>query len=273
MPPIKKYLNIVALTSLGFTGNAVAAPIVFNLTTPDTRLGVLTSEYAQQYDYHSTTHNGVGLSVTGWSYGKVTQCDSYQTIAGVNHCTASSTSINYGSKAHQDFVGQFGVQGLGVEVAKSPNHAMNNRNGDFDMLLFSFTEAVTLDSIDLGWIRNSGTTRSDVSILAGTSAALLSPLNSSWQSLLGNGWQLAGQYDNVGLNEYVVNASDIASKYWLIGAYNPLLGNAIPNNDIDTEAFKLAAVTVSTSQVPEPSLLGLFGLGLLGFAVMRRRKI
>jgi hypothetical protein len=258
--------HIVALLATSFAASVFAAPITFDLKTPDSRYGILNNTYAQQYNYNALTHNGVALNVTGWSYNSVTKCNSY---AG-NNCTNSSTQNYAANTAHQDFVGKW--DGLGVEIDGSPEHAIDNTGNDFDMLLLSFSEAVALNSIYLGWI-NGGNSRSDVSILAGNTSSFASPLNKSWQSLIGNGWQSAGNYNNVGLGNETVNTGNVSSKYWLIGAYNSLLGTPINRNDRDSDAFKLQKVAVSkVIKVPEPSALFLFGLGLLGLVMVRHRS-
>jgi hypothetical protein len=262
--PFLKYIAAILVSS--FAVSVLAAPVQFDLKTPDSRFGIKDATYAQEYNYSGLTHNGIALSVSGWSYNSVTKCNSYSG----NNCTNTSTQNYAPNTAHQDFVGKW--NGLGVEIAGTPEHAVDNTNSDFDMLLLSFSEAVTLNSIYIGWI-NSTNSRSDVSILAGNTSSFASPLNKSWQSLIGNGWQSAGNYNNVGLGNEAVNTGNISSKYWLIGAYNSLLGTPLANNDRDSDAFKLEKVAVSrVIKVPEPSALFLFGLGLLGLAVVRRRS-
>ena len=224
-----------------------AAPINFDL-----RAGQTEGSYVYTRNY---SMGGLGLSVTGWS-----------------------NVSRYDDDVIQTYVGKWGG-GLGVErTSNSPEHAIDNKDNDFDMLLLSFSDAVTLNSIDLGYIYdNSDIRRSDVSILAGTSSLTS---GTSWTSLLSlaNGWKSAGNYDNVGLNAKTVNLSSLSAKYWLVGAYNPIQGNILPNdsrnNPFIYDAFKLEKVSVTKTivKVPEPSALFLFGLGLLGLVVVRRRS-
>lgn len=271
--------HIAAILVTGFAASAFAAPIAFNLTSPTSRVGTFTDTggnlYATQYNYSAATHNGVALEVTGWSYGNVTT--GCKTKRSDGKCTAVNTTTYASGTAHQDVVGQWSG-GLGVEYDTSPEHAINNAGNDFDMLLLTFSEAVSLNSINLGWIDGNNNAerlkRSDISILAGTSETFASPLNQSWQSLVGNGWQLEGNYNGVGLgNETVNDVGIIASKYWLVGAYNSTLGSAISGNDTYNDSFKLSSVSVEKAivKVPEPSALFLFGLGLLGLVAVRRR--
>lgn len=238
---------IAGLMIASFSSLTQAALISFNLTDPDSRTGIYNSTYAKQYNY---LESGVNLAVTGWSYN--------------------------GSKVVvQDWVGKW--DGLGVEKVDSPNHAVDNESGDFDMLLLSFDQAVTLKSIDLGWISGD----SDMSFMAfnGTTFNSSSLLGKKWEALIGNGWQSAGNYYNVDYgNTGAVNLTNITSQYWLVGAYNSALGGFTgPNKNTTgkTDYFKVKGVIVDKPvvKVPEPSTLVMMFLGLLGLGLARRHSI
>jgi hypothetical protein len=271
---IIKHLLTGFAIALSLSSTAHADLINFDLTDPDSRSGIYNSTYAEQYNYEE---DGIGLAVTGWSYGIETTttrtCTRRNRFGNCsNWRTTTSTSVN--DAIEQEYVGKW--DGLGVERADTPNHAVDNEDGDFDMLLLSFGEMVELLDIDLGWISGD----SDISILAfnGGSFGSSSLLGLKWEDLIGNGWQSAGNYYNVdyGSNSGAVNQGGITSQYWLIGAYNDNLGNFTGSNrniSSGDDYFKVKGVTVNRPpvEVPEPGSLLLLALGLLSLCTLRRR--
>jgi hypothetical protein len=270
-----KHLALAAIASLAFSTEAFAAPININLTSPTSKTAPDSDPaYAGSLNYATPS---LTLNVSGWTYGSVTTsntvCDKWGRDRNGNQVCKKShveTTTSPDNKAKTSLVGNFGSNyGIGVEKTSSPNHAVDNEGGYYDMLMLSFDSLVTLNSIDLGWISGD----SDVSILAfnGTPSQV-SPLGQSWESLLSDGWQSAGNYYNVGSSAKVVNPLNITSKYWLIGAYNINL-DTNKNNDKTNDYFKLQSIKVTKSvKVPEPSAFFLFGLGLLGLVAVRRRS-
>ena len=106
----------------------------------------------------------------------------------------------------------------------------------------------------------------------------------TWATL-GSGWVTIGNYANAttGTNN-AVNAANTYSSYWLIGAYNPLAAGTTSGLGAGNDALKLASVTgcltgtglgcttTTTSQVPEPGSMALFGIALVGLFGLRKHQ-
>ena len=242
MPSIKSFIAGIAL-STGFAMNAVALPVTINLA-PNTSTNVWS------FNYTSTEAN---LTVTGWS-------------------NSSSGSKNIA----QDKIGRWSGSGIGVENANTPQHAIDNSNGDYDAVLFSFSKIVDVSGLAIGWAQ----TDADVSVLAYTGATpfsgSLAGLGNNWATLLSNGWSVVGNYNRNGSGSFAVNPADIQSQYWLVGAYNAAFGAPTQSNKLsqNNDYFKLKSVTfeAKTVKVPEANSLILLMLGLTGLVVARRRS-
>lgn len=274
MSTLLKLISSAVLTA-GLTAPVMASSIYIDLLSPDSRNGAINSTYAKQYNYQE---NDLSLSVTGWSYG--TQATTTTTCTKYNphgKCTKTSVTTQTSVKQaiEQEYVGKW--DGLGIEKTDSPNHAVDNAGGDFDMHLLSFDQLVVLTTLDLGWYQKD----TDVSILAftGTDFNSSSLLGKKWEDLLGTGWSLVGNYYNVDYkpNTGAVNADKVAAQYWLVGAYNDVFGGFSGSNVNKTSGndyYKLKGVTVEKPpvvEVSEPSALLLLALGLIGLGSVRRR--
>lgn len=252
---LKQMLSTAALASgLMLAMNTQAVEIEVNLYDPDNS-GFWGSAYEWSYQYGNDLSNEMTVQATAWT----------------NRSSWGDTRIT------QDLISDWGNSGLGVEYANTPDHAIDNAKGKFDAVLLSFSEAVTLESITAGWVRDNSSWRSDASVLAFTGNLNGESIGSTiqdkqWGDLVAadGGWSSAGNYR---LSESGVVNSDAVSQYWLVGAFNPSFGGSQPGNYGYTEDFfKLKSVTASVNPVPLPGSMLLFGAGLLGFGVIRRKR-
>ena len=220
------------------------------------------------YDMHREySAGGINLSVTGYTGGY------YDDRMG----------REFGSDIHRSAVGAFGRFGLGVERANSPDHAADNSWPNFDMMLLTFDQAVSLDFASIGWHRND----SDMTILAytGTGSATDTFAGNKWDQALANDWD-GGHFLDVASqgNTATANPKGLASTSWLVGTQLWSLDNVDvlsdnPNRSYGTDYIKLSGISVSAAHsVPEIDAsqsglaLGLL-MGLIACIRERRRKI
>ncbi|MEC5397994.1 exosortase-dependent surface protein XDP1 [Uliginosibacterium sp. H1] len=173
---------------------------------------------------------------------------------------------------------------IDTSEGSNPEHSLDN-NQRYDSLLFSFTSAIQLTAVQMGWWSGD----SDITLLAYTGAlnqdgSIPSSklIGLTYSSLLTNGWVLVNSYSNVQSNKTVVNAGGISSQHWLLGAYNPLGGSAAYSQGDDNVKVKYLFGEYSTSSsssssssggtVPEPGSLLLVSLSVAALAGLRKRR-
>lgn len=171
------------------------------------------------------------------------------------------------------------------ESDSSPNHSIDSFNTYFDMVLLSFNDEVDLTRFDIGWAQEgSNLSRADISVVAFTGTGIGTVAGDTWGGVASSGdWSTIGEYRDVDDYNYQNVTSDVESKYWLVGAYNPIFQNPgeitgeweSANND----GFKLASVRGETiddggggNEIPEPSSLAILALGLLALSSARKKQ-
>ncbi len=200
---------------------------------------------------------GVGIDLRGYS---TTGATTGTRVEAWQHTSSSAGGIGYYTTGNETGDG---------------SHAVDNTSG-IDALILKFSEAVALNSVQIGWNgtdnRPTQTTYndSDMSIYRWAGASAPSATNGSGLTFSNSAWQLVNHFENVGSQpNNTVGFSAGSSSYWLISAYNGT-SSALVGKD----AFKLLSVagTIPTS-VPEPGSLALLGLGAAGLLAARRKSM
>ena len=161
------------------------------------------------------------------------------------------------------------------------DHAFDNAvNGwgtkyaDFDFVLFSFSEAVTMSGANFGWAVDG----SNVSVAALNDISLLTGGTSTWSDIT-SGALAKNSFDIEECDTGYTSAFNFtqSAQYWLVGAYNVAFGD-ITNGQTFNDAFKLTAVGFNKnspntpSEVSAPGTLGLFLLSGVAVALRRRQR-
>ena len=225
---------------------------------------------------------GVNVSLSGWSdTGDSLDPEDKDMI--VRSANAYKVVGYYGT-----YYG-WGVLNQDGEGYSSPEHSADNyfykgqdteegrKYADFDFILFSFDEKVTLNDVGFGWVNNKGDDQ-QVSI-AGINDNQLSKLksqNSTWAEII-NG-AISNSF-NISKKNYNYQSSNFGftegAKYWLVGAYNTVFGTvngaSMYNDGLKITSIGFTKTSNETTQVSEPGALALMSLGL-GLVLYRRKR-
>jgi len=224
-------------------------------------------------DTSNISVDGVNISVSAWSDTVGIYNDDIVTDA-----TLVKISDSYG----------YGIYNADDEYyGSSPDHAIDSYNTvsynvdhDFDFVLLSFSESVTLTGAGFSWIGNESDTQVSIAGLSDISG--LTSGTQTWSNIVEDALT-AGSYD-IEYCEYVDHRADFteqaSAQYWLIGAYNSVFGNI--NGNMYNDAFKLTSIGFDTDStdpstgdptaVSEPGTLGAL-LACSLFIMWRRRTV
>ena len=195
-------------------------------------------------DASTISVDDVNISLSAWSDTVGTYNDDVVTEA-----TLVKLSNNYG----------YGIYNADDEyLGSSPDHAIDSYNTlsynvdyDFDFVLLSFSEAVTLTGAGFSWIGNSYDTQ--VSIAGLNDISSLTSGTQTWSNIVEDALT-AGSYD-IEYCEYVDYRADFSenasAQYWLIGAYNSVFGQI--DGTMYNDAFKLTSIGFATDASDTPT--------------------
>lgn len=222
---------------------------------------------------------------TGGQCGVDLTCNRSATINGTNIGVAV-TGLQADSTTSSISTARVNVwSGLAVhasgETTSPPEHA-TDANGKKESLLFSFSKAVELTSITMGWIGGyNNNSDADFSLLRYTGAGSSTVTGQSYEQLTSSGsWELVGNsmysggYVNGSGSTANVNTAGKSSSLWLVAALNSAYWTG-GTNYLGNDFFKLKSLAVNytpPNNVPEPSTLALMSLSFVAFGVTRRRK-
>jgi PEP-CTERM motif-containing protein len=197
------------------------------------------------------------------------------------------------------YLGFYSGNGLGVNEGSGtttpPQHAVDNSQYT-ESVMFTFNKTVNLSSFDAGYVSGD----SDYTVLAYTGLGTPTLAGHSYSYLVSHGWTLIGNYNGTAatgahdfstLQNLAVNGTNgtnaISSSYWLIGAYNTMVGGAANGATAGDDFFKILTLTgcdcstapagtpgcggTVTKGVPEPGTLLLMSAGFIGLARINRR--
>jgi hypothetical protein len=207
--------------------------------------------------------DGVGIEVSGWS-----DTGNYNGHSGMKYDTNSGYEYrDTGEELEDNTVQSASIAGpwennsetgYGIsnddgdyyssgDYGSIDNLASDSGTVDYDMVLFSFSEAVNISAATFSWIGDTDNT--EVSIIGLSDISALTSGTATWETIA------SSVSDSLQGSFVVENCDDVyysdftsitgTAQYWLIGAYNTVFGyidGATQNDD----SIKLASIGFTT---------------------------
>jgi hypothetical protein len=169
-------------------------------------------------------------------------------------------------------------------------HTIDNHQGDwkfdFDMVLFSFSEAVALTNTKFNYLTGAGNENQLTVVGFDNIDIFKNAANTvtTWTDIANSSAITSVTHKNISANPSQLGSYQVTypttlkeAKYWLIGAYNTYFDPTADESSISGSGFKLASLGISqstqtpTTEVSEPGALALMSLGL-GLLLYRRKR-
>lgn len=247
---MKKLLIVSTLiTATGIAGSSLATPLSWGLGT------------------------GSGLCTTGLG-NTCTFTSAGETLTARAYVTNDNPGLGLFVKATlKQFSGGLGVKSPG-ESSGSPQHAVDN-DGKDELIVFEFNDPTYLfTGFQIGWKQN------DADIRAWIGGNALSAGYNFFGEKFSNLGTLGGGFTALNFSDVPTNTTQNFGAIGIAGRY--LILAAAPYNldgyDKKLDYFKISQISgsapsVPPSEVPEPGILALLGIAIVGFVFGRKRAL
>ena len=262
------FVSALLLSSnLAWGGDTLLQEHSYNYNFDNVNVGTNPNSGSTVTIFDSLNLNDVNLSISGWSDSAALNSNDNWLYERVVSADVQEV-YNYGWAVRNT-------------EENTGNHQTIDNVGfpDYDFILLSFSEAVTLDNLSFGWA-NFGNGSQEVSVAAidDSGFAKLTSQQSTWSDIIADAvsssYSIVKQNGSSGVSNLSFSSS---AKYWLVGAYNTVFGTT-SNGSTFNDAFKIAGLGFSntteketSTEVSEPGALALMGLGL-GLVLYRRKR-